>query len=127
MLAFRYVKINGLTSSDQYPYTGRAGKCRQTKSSGNILTSAVRERLNGNENRLKDIVAAYGPVTVAINAARSLTNYRSGVYQNPTCSKTPNHAVLIVGYGNDQKSKLDYWLVKNSWVNSNFGLKTIAN
>ena len=26
-----------------------------------------------------------------------------------------NHAVLIVGYGNDAKTNLDYWLVKNSY------------
>ena len=26
-----------------------------------------------------------------------------------------NHAVLIVGYGNDDATGMDYWLVKNSW------------
>ena len=25
------------------------------------------------------------------------------------------HAVLAVGYGTDEKTKMDYWLVKNSW------------
>lgn len=118
MLAFRYVKLNGLTSAAQYPYTARQGTCKQQANSPPVITSATRERLNGNENRLKEIVANYGPVSVAINAAKSLTNYKSGVYQNPQCSKAINHAVLLVGYGYDQKTKLDYWLVKNSWVKS---------
>lgn len=81
------------------------------------ISSAVRETLKGNENRLRDIVATYGPVAVAINSAKSLTNYRSGVYTNPKCPKLLNHAVVLVGYGTDKKTKLDYWLVKNSWVN----------
>lgn len=116
MQAFRYIKSNGLASSDNYQYSGRESQCRKKGSTTIPITSAVRERLNGNENRLKQILATYGPVTVAINAAKSLTNYRSGVYTNPKCSKNLDHAVLLVGYGHDEKTKLDYWLVKNSWV-----------
>lgn len=55
----------------------------------------MKERLNGNEDRLKDIVAAVGPVAVAIDAEPSFSNYDSGIYNNPRCTKDLNHAVRI--------------------------------
>lgn len=116
LLAFRYIKSNGLASADNYPYTAHQGRCKQQSDTKLAISSASREILNGNENRLKQFVANYGPVAVAINAAKSFSNYRSGIYTNSKCSKDLNHAMLLVGYGYDSKTKLDYWLVKNSWV-----------
>uniref|UniRef100_A0A8C2GKT3 Cathepsin S-like n=1 Tax=Cyprinus carpio TaxID=7962 RepID=A0A8C2GKT3_CYPCA len=39
--------------------------------------------------------------------------YTAGVYNDPTCTKKVNHAVLAVGYG--ATAGQDFWLVKNSW------------
>lgn len=119
LLAFRYMKTNGIASAESYPYSGQQGRCKNVRDTNAPITSVAREKLNGNEERLKSIVSNFGPVAVAVNAARSFSNYRSGVYTNPKCPKVLNHAVLLVGYGFDEKTKLDYWLVKNSWVKSN--------
>ncbi len=59
-----------------------------------------------------------GPISVAIAVPDTLMNYKSGVYDDKKgCdgSGGQDHAVLVVGYGTDIKSGLDYWLVKNSW------------
>jgi len=40
--------------------------------------------------------------------------YKSGVFTG-TCGKNLDHGVLVVGYGTDHASNLDYYKVKNSW------------
>lgn len=48
--------------------------------------------------------------------AQSFKFYSSGVYDDESCDASKlNHAVLLVGYG--QEDGEDYWLVKNSWSN----------
>ena len=45
-----------------------------------------------------------------------LTGYKGGVYDCPKygCGLA-FHAVLIIGWGHDDRSGLDYWTVRNSW------------
>ena len=53
-------------------------------------------------------------------------SYKSGVIDSYECNRfvrdkegkslnPVNHAVLVVGYGTDEATGLEYWLVKNSW------------
>jgi cathepsin B len=41
--------------------------------------------------------------------------YKSGVYQHVTGSQLGGHAVMLIGYGHDEVSGLDYYLCQNSW------------
>merc|ERR1719345_516414 len=56
---------------------------------------------------------AKGPVSVAIEADKSVFQlYKSGVLTQ-TCGSQLDHGVLVVGYGTLDGQ--DYWKVKNSW------------
>jgi C1A family cysteine protease len=61
---------------------------------------------------------AQQPVSVSIDAGHLFMSYTSGVLNTTKCGKQLDHAVLVVGYGTDASSGLDYWTVKNSWGTS---------
>ncbi|KAJ9600333.1 hypothetical protein L9F63_009409, partial [Diploptera punctata] len=71
----------------------------------------------GDEEKLKVAIATIGPISVGICASSILfPYYHSGIFCAPDCySDYLNHAVLVVGYGTDKKTKKDYYIVKNSW------------
>ena len=72
----------------------------------------------GDEEEIKKTVALYGPVTTIIYADQwdFMHSDGTGVYVDETCSKDReygDHAVVIVGYGHDEASNQDYWILRN--------------
>lgn len=59
----------------------------------------------------------FGPISIIMSVGQSFFDYKSGVYYDATCGKDPNHAMLLVGCGTDEKHG-KYWLIKNSWSTS---------
>ena len=55
----------------------------------------------------------HGPLSVSV-AAGAFNGYRGGIISGAACNDTHvDHAVLLVGYGEDKGVK--YWKLKNSW------------
>lgn len=83
------------------------------------IVTAVQNFTAGNENMMKELVAQYGPLTSVISVTSYFQLYKSGVFYDTTCNSncaSVNHAVVIVGYGRNTTSNMDYWIVKNTWV-----------
>jgi C1A family cysteine protease len=56
------------------------------------------------------------PVSVTIDASKLIFhNYTGGVISGTGCGTSLDHAVTAVGYGTDEVTGLDYYLVRNSW------------
>jgi cathepsin L len=116
--AFDYIKSNhGIDTEKFYPYKGTNQQCHFKKSQIGADDTGFVDLPMGDEEALKTAVATQGPISVAIDAGHpSFQLYKSGVYIDPECSPMQlDHGVLVVGYGTDDVSGQDYWIVKNSW------------
>lgn len=116
VFAYDYVMTNGLERWNAYPYTEKHSLACQISTGGtkSFIKNYVKIPTK-NQKILKDFVRA-SPVSVGLcGTDETFLYYSSGVYDEPDCCTTQNHALLIVGYGHDNTSNLDYWVAMNSW------------
>ncbi|XP_053156905.1 procathepsin L-like [Hemicordylus capensis] len=115
--AFKYVQDNkGINSEETYPYEGEEGLCRYQPSKKVATCTDFRSYGDWDETHLEKLVATVGPISVSVNA-NCLRHYESGILYSESCSKTTNHAMLVVGYVSTKKNAetFGYWILKNSW------------
>jgi len=111
--AFEYIMAKGISSEQDYPYTAQDGACNsKVAKSAKIKSFLDTKPLD--ENSLL-VFASKGPVSVAIEADQyAFQSYTSGVLTQG-CGVNLDHGVLLVGYGTDNSTSTNYWIVKNSW------------
>ena len=112
--AFKYIIDNGICSEKEYPYEeSESGNCEKCKS---VVQINDYKNIESNNEKILKRAVAQQPVSVAIEADKfSFQHYSSGIYSDENCGTNLDHGVLIVGYGYDLFSDMDYWIIKNSW------------
>lgn len=128
--AYNYIFQNGIITDSYYPFKGAQGTCSYSglsdKSHGNLYSvSKMYMSEAGNDQALMELLDKYGPVTVGFDASSQLFNsYAGGVFASPKspsfpmCTTKIDHAMLLVGYGKDNATGEDIWLIKNQWGKS---------
>ncbi|XP_074038120.1 procathepsin L [Leptinotarsa decemlineata] len=117
--AFEYVRDNkGVDSEQSYPFEEKDGECRFRREFVVATCTGYVDIAENDEKGLEIAIATIGPVTAAIDAGQETFQfYSEGIYDDPACGNKPeqmNHAVLIVGYGQEPDGR-KYWLIKNSY------------
>jgi cathepsin L len=119
-LAFEGVKdAGGIATEWTYPYISYFGTnfdCvyNASKMGAAAVVSGHVNIPSNDYGALMEAVATKGPISISLDAS-SFHSYEKGVWD--ACdmnSPDINHAVQLVGYGNDVTFG-PYWLVRNSW------------
>lgn len=119
-LGFERAIAAGLTEEWQYPYTaywGTTGACAVPQNATNVVSVTGYVKLTPNDQGLVlTALAQTGPLAVNVDASE-WNDYESGVYTgcNYANNITIDHVVQAVGYGTDETTGLDYFLIRNSW------------
>eukprot|EP01029_Cantina_marsupialis_P016554 TRINITY_DN3696_c0_g1_i1.p1 TRINITY_DN3696_c0_g1~~TRINITY_DN3696_c0_g1_i1.p1 ORF type:complete len:512 (-),score=80.82 TRINITY_DN3696_c0_g1_i1:351-1886(-) len=117
--ALIFAKEKGIAMYEKYGhYLMNEGTCHLDASNNANLDIKGVYRISNNQEAVKNTLAQYGPLAIAIDAElKSFRMYHEGVYSDSACSSSQyslDHAVTLVGYGSENGS--DYWIVKNSWA-----------
>ncbi|OAY34431.1 vignain [Manihot esculenta] len=113
--AFRFIeKTGGLTTENNYPYSGKDGSCDSNKMNTPMVTIDGYEMVPENDENALMKAVANQPVAIAIDAGgKDFQFYSEGVFSGH-CGTELNHGVALVGYG-ETVDRTKYWIVKNSW------------
>jgi cathepsin L len=105
-ISFQYIKSNGISSEEDYPYLGYLGVCQEKTFF--IPTLGDLFRVSPDEDSLIQAIAEVGPIAASADAI-PWAFYGGGIFDDSTCTDEVNHAILAVGYA------ADYTIIKNSW------------
>nr|AHA62778.1 RCR3-like cysteine protease [Mirabilis jalapa] len=118
--AFDYIKESqGLTTESEYPYhKGPMQQCMvQTDQSQTNTVSITGYKIAENEVEMMKAVSQQ-PIAVRIDASdENFAAYNGSIFNGP-CGTDLDHEVALIGYGTDDATGYDYWLLKNSWGTS---------
>jgi len=130
---YYWIHEHGLTTNRNYPYLGYQGLfCRVNLAEQPVVTVKSWGVIPPDNDEMMALVLRYmGPFAVGIYAEdHSFLYYRGGIYDQPDCTQKPDHAVIVVGYGQElveynttdtngvitTKSEMTkYWILRNSW------------
>jgi C1A family cysteine protease len=125
--AANFIKNTGLPVESCYFYSASNSQCSEACANWQNNTFRIKEYYNVGSwsptvDDIKSALFEYGPLPTTFDVYTDFFSYRSGIYSLtpgccydkatcPSCYYKGGHAVLIVGYDDDE----EYFIVKNSW------------
>jgi len=101
-------------SEENFPYRMQNIRCVLGRN-GTVVIKGYKKISEFDQSALEDAVANVGPISICI-CTKGWTFYHSGVFDDSVCNFYElDHCAGLVGYGTDEKTGEDYWLIRNSW------------
>jgi len=122
------VKYNSYNQEEwAYPYssgsTGSVSACHPASNgyNTNFKVSGMWNVWHKPESDMVNLVGS-NPAVTTVEANNDWQLYGGGVLYSMSCCNgnygdtcAQNHAVLVIGYGHQDSTNQDYWIIKNSW------------
>merc|ERR1712032_304230 len=93
--------------------SGTSGSCASSSGTRASVQVSSHTIIESDEDQMAAWVAKHGPLSISIDAMTSIWWSYTGGIVSECCNTDVDHAVLVVGFGEENGQK--YWLVKNSW------------
>jgi len=112
IFAYMWTKHNGVTDRDNYPYTARDGSCQSYDKNTAYYNPSWGVNIPFSPSSLKSSIVQRATSVGVI--AEGLQHYTGGIFNGDCGGIQVDHAVLAVGYGEENGQK--FWRIKNSWA-----------
>ena len=114
---FDYVWDNGLETEADYPYGTGSGFCSDDYAKYVVGLNHYWDVTHLNPLQLKGGIANVATISIGVGAGNDAWfQYKGGIIDDiDVCKPNLDHAVLLVGYGVEDSTNREYWIVKNSW------------
>jgi C1A family cysteine protease len=104
----------GVFTESVYPYTSGSGQTGTCLSKTGTKYNIGGHSACGNDSQIKNALNSGKPVNTGMKVYRDFQSYKSGIYKYTTGEYLGGHAVVIVGYDDNNQC----WIIKNSWGKS---------
>jgi C1A family cysteine protease len=115
--AFQYMVSRGVVNESSYAYLPHQDTCSHNDSKVVEFTPRGCFHIGADTafTHLSHFLMEKGPLVIAVAARSSVFQlYTGGVIRNWDCGTEVDHAVQLVGFGQEEDG-LKYWVVRNSW------------
>jgi len=108
--AFKYLKKHTEVLDADYPYVPKKNKCHEKTAEHTTVKVTGYKNVKSNVAAIKAALAVQ-PIAIGVRAGQdSFRMYSGGIMQDCSASGL-DHGILLAGWGVDEVSGEEYWLV----------------